>query len=230
VVEIYANLRYRGQGDGRAVSHICNQCEGHSDQYSELIGFPTLEQHAGERNWGYRSGTRYPAVHVSGVIFRRTATEEQHHASGGGYQDTFVASYQWERRSIDHLEQRPYITWNVMTVVNCAHGVRPRSVSRVSDEESDEEMLMALLTSHGLLQPGIAFSDAQDAAPKLSSVFSEGDAEVAVSAVVDDQEVTVTFSRQGESVAILQLEHDAETKTLRTKAWREKEKPREKGS
>lgn len=82
-------------------------------------------------------------------------------------------------------------------------------------------MLVALLRDYGLVGVGSAFTDAAGIRRKLGSVLAGGETELAAERKVEGRQVILAFSQEGRNVAAVELEFDATTASLRTKAWRD---------
>lgn len=222
VTETYSALTYVGLGERRSVSHTCNHCGDHTDTYSEIFGFPLggNHDHAGANHWGFQSGMLYLSVHVVGTVYRRIEKQGRRPKSGGGMTDPYPLSYRWEKRTIDHIEQRPYISWEDLAVVDCIHGVRPRSVSQIRDEEWETSALVAFLVRRKLVGTGLSFTDGAGVLPSVAAFFADPQESTERRVRIEGRTAIVEFGKAGKVAATLELELDVETSTARTKAWR----------
>lgn len=220
VIETYSKLDHDGVGESREVTHTCNQCdETHTDTYSEPVPFPTDEEHAGSNNWGSRTGSRFSAVHVTGKMVRRTEIQGRKPESGGDMSEPYALRHSWEKSTIDHIEQRPYIEWNALAPVDCIHGVHPRYVTLLRDEDWEASALTALLFRRQLVGAGLSFIDAASVLAEVTAFTKNPEAPIRTNIRIESRAVSIEFVKGGEEAGTLELEIHPETSSVRTKAW-----------
>ncbi len=214
-VDTYSQLTYEGQGDGAAVIHICNRCDDqHTDTFDPAVPFPTSRPHAPENKWGFRSGQKFSSVKVTGTVWRRTEIWKRR--GNDNFQTNDVP--RWEKRTIDHIEQRPYIAWTELLIIDCTHGVREQSISMLEGPDWLATELFATIADSGFLTDKMAFMDEDELLMKAANLALELEAP-SFRPVLDGRTLVVSLMDGDTNRGKLEIEIEDNATGLKTKSW-----------
>jgi hypothetical protein len=223
-IETYSQLTYAGvqPPNPQQVIQRCDKCGEHVDSLTNAqfqpISIHYEPAHVNTGQWGSRSGNLFQSVTVTGTVVRRITTQSVF--SDG---TSFSPAVRWERRAINHVENRPYVDWGGMTAVDCTHGIEPGSI-RFTDLGEENVLLLAAVAGSGFLDR-VSISDDALAIPHLIRT-SKSVPHPVVRILPDGKDFAAVLSDfppggSPREVGRLHLELDPETAILNTVSWRD---------
>lgn len=192
----------------RPVIQYCDRCGGHVDTLVDgktlgSIAVPHQNEHVNAGEYGHRNGNLYMRYQVRGTILRRTVDVEMLLGDGGATAEAEKdGTVKWERKTVDHVEQGPYVHWITrMHAKDCKYRV---GTDAFGFRESDiGREIVAVLRENGLgeslalLDDGEAIAEVAVAAAKLDHpTFSVVPSEVGEELELD----LVSFSEDNEAI------------------------------
>ncbi len=178
----------------RSVIQYCDKCDGHTDSLVDggtlgPIAVPYTKAHVNNGEYGDRKGNLYMQYSIKGTILRRTCAVTRWWGSGteppiAPPSAEFDNNIQWERKTVDHVEQWPFIHWiSRMKPKDCKHRMRKHALD--FREPSFGEMLAADL---GESLPREAFSFLDDGSLAKVAAITDKTPDAIFSLVKNEEE------------------------------------------
>jgi hypothetical protein len=170
ITETFSDLEHEPVGDPTDAGHICDKCDAHVDVYiPSKARTPGASHVKSDGHWGYQTGSLYAKVRVSGILLRRI---EKHTILAGGVTAPDGAPT-WEKRKIDHIEDRPYVKWGEITTYDCELNCQDSSLSMLDDYGWTKVALVSMLDKAGYITGASSFKETE-AYPGIESYTPAG--------------------------------------------------------